>query len=138
MGSRKRYGGSPSTGHSALYVLIPCLGFPKAGDFVRGHSLANLGYLLNKGSKVALVYGDRDYQCNWVGGEAISVAIESDITTDFKQAGYADIETNASYIGGFVRQVGNLSFSRVFQAGHEGKHWYHNHDPCSALTGPIF
>ena len=53
-------------------------------------------------------------------------AIESDLTTDFKQAGYADIETNASYVGGFVRQVGNLSFSRVFQAGHEGKPYIPN------------
>jgi len=36
----------------------------KTGDFVRGHQLAQLGGLLDKGVKVALVYGDRDYQCN--------------------------------------------------------------------------
>ncbi|KAF2871419.1 carboxypeptidase S1, partial [Massariosphaeria phaeospora] len=94
-------------------------GFNLTGDFVRGNGLSNLGTLLNKGVKVALVYGDRDYQCNWMGGEAISLAIQSNTASVFKQAGYADIETNSSYVGGLVRQYGNLSFSRVFQAGHE-------------------
>jgi len=31
---------------------------------VRGHNLAALGRLLDQGVKVALVYGDSDYQCN--------------------------------------------------------------------------
>lgn len=38
---------------------------------------------------------------------------------DFRAAGYAPLVTNDSYIGGFTRQYGNLSFSRVFEAGHE-------------------
>ncbi|KAL6820407.1 Alpha/Beta hydrolase protein [Trichoderma sp. SZMC 28015] len=33
-------------------------------------------------------------------------------------AGYANLVTNSSYIGGVVRQHGNVSFSRVFEAGH--------------------
>lgn len=98
-----------------------CAGFNLTGDFVRGHGLEALGTLLNKGVKVALMYGDRDYQCNWFGGEAISLAIDSSISSDFITAGYANIQTNSSYVGGLVRQYGNLSFSRVFQAGHEGK-----------------
>jgi hypothetical protein len=36
----------------------------------------------------------------------------------FPSAGYADIVVNSSYIGGHVRQFGNLSFSRIFDAGH--------------------
>jgi hypothetical protein len=36
----------------------------------------------------------------------------------FRTAGYADLQTNGSYVGGLVRQHGNVSFSRVFQAGH--------------------
>ena len=56
-----------------------------------------------------------------LGGEQISLAIESKSTADFSKVGYADIETNSSYVGGAVRQYGNLSFSRVFQAGHEGE-----------------
>jgi hypothetical protein len=34
------------------------------GDFVLGKNLQLLGDLLDQGVKVALVYGDRDYQCN--------------------------------------------------------------------------
>jgi hypothetical protein len=68
-----------------------------------------------------MVYGDRDYQCNWLGGEAISLAIKSSSTSNFAAASYAEISTNDSYVGGLVRQHSNLSFSRVYQAGHEGK-----------------
>jgi hypothetical protein len=38
--------------------------------------------------------------------------------TAFPAAGYADIITNSTYIGGQVRQYGNLSFSRIYDAGH--------------------
>lgn len=34
------------------------------GDFVLGKELDTLGILLDQGVKVALMYGDRDYQCN--------------------------------------------------------------------------
>lgn len=36
----------------------------------------------------------------------------------FRSAGYTNLETNSSYVGGLVRQHGNVSFSRVFEAGH--------------------
>lgn len=101
-----------------------------------------LGDLLDQGVKVALVYGDSDYQCNckshlqvlpWqgapanmgmakgYGGEQVSLVIESQFTQGFQDAGYAEIQTNATYVGGLVRQHGNLSFSRVFDAGHDGE-----------------
>ncbi len=38
--------------------------FRSTGDFVLGKNLVALGNLLDQGVKVALVYGDRDYQCN--------------------------------------------------------------------------
>jgi hypothetical protein len=75
--------------------------------------------LLEEGVKVALVYGDRDYACNWYGGEALSLAIPFDNATNFAAAGYAPVVVNDTYIGGQVRQYGNLSFTRVYQAGHE-------------------
>ena len=55
------------------------------------------------------------------GGEQISLAIQSKVTNNFSQAGYAMIQTNKTHVGGFVRQYGNLSFSRILQAGHEGE-----------------
>lgn len=56
-----------------------------------------------------------------LGGEAISLTADWPYAADFKQSGYAPITTNTSYTGGYVRQTGKLSFSRVFQAGHAGK-----------------
>ncbi|KAF2029598.1 alpha/beta-hydrolase [Setomelanomma holmii] len=94
------------------------LGFDRTGDFVLGKTLEKLGSLLDRGVKIALVYGDRDYQCNWLGGEAISLAIKSKYSTAFAAAGYTPILTNSTYTGGLVRQYGPLSFSRVFQAAH--------------------
>jgi carboxypeptidase C (cathepsin A) len=105
-----------ATNMSTLYV-----GFNLTGDFILGNGLKKLGKLLDRGVKVALVYGDRDYQCNWLGGEAISLALESKLSSGFKNAGYANIQTNSSYVGGLVRQYGNLSFSRIFQAAHGGE-----------------
>jgi carboxypeptidase D len=50
--------------------------------------------------------------------EDASLEIEFSGQDDFASAGYATLVTNSTYHGGFVRQSGNLSFSRVFQAGH--------------------
>lgn len=93
--------------------------FDSTGDINRAGSMEAVAYLLDSGVKVHLMYGDRDYACNWLGGEAVSVLIEHEGSKGFKGAGYAPILTSEGE-GGFVRQYGNYSFSRVFQAGHEG------------------
>jgi hypothetical protein len=98
-------------------------GFDRTGDFILGNTLPKLGNLLDRGVKVALLYGDRDYQCNWLGGEAISLAISSKSSSSFKDAGYADVQTNATYVGGLVRQQGGLSFTRIFQAAHAAPYY---------------
>lgn len=143
---------SPAFRLPSVLVCLECLlhisrfraddekAFTGTGDFVRGRNLAILGELLDRGVKVAMMYGDSDYQCNCeflqssthssspmltgfsgLGGERISLAIESKISPAFQKAGYADILVNDTYSGGSVRQYGNLSFSRVYGAGHEGK-----------------
>ena len=40
--------------------------FTSTGDMARGGLLEDIAYLLDSGVKVALVYGDRDFACNWV------------------------------------------------------------------------
>lgn len=104
-------------------AMAPYRAFTATGDLTRsdvhGSLLDDIASVLDAGVKVALIYGDRDYICNWVGGEAASLTVNYSQATEFHDAGYADISTNASYIGGQVRQHGNFSFSRVFQAGHE-------------------
>ncbi|KAL9585702.1 MAG: hypothetical protein Q9212_001359 [Teloschistes hypoglaucus] len=94
--------------------------FVQTGDYERGDQISQMSYLLSLGVRVALIYGDRDYLCNWLGGEAVafSIAAQSPAYAQFYSAGYADIVVNSTYVGGVVRQYGNLSFSRIFAAGH--------------------
>lgn len=69
---------------------------------------------------MSLVFGDRDYACPWNGGEAVSLAVNYSSSAQFRAAGYQDIRVNETYVGGQVRQHGNFSFVRVYDAGHEG------------------
>jgi carboxypeptidase C (cathepsin A) len=91
--------------------------FTSLGDYPRSDMLGyleDIAYVLDAGIKVAFVFGDRDYACNWVGGEEVSLAIDYSDADQFRAAGYADIQTNSDYVGGAVRQYGNFSFSRVY------------------------
>lgn len=65
-----------------------------------------------------MMYGDRDYPCNWVGGEAASLAVPYSKAAEFASAGYTPLVTPHG-LKGMTRQFGNFSFTRVFQAGHE-------------------
>lgn len=56
-----------------------------------------------------------------MGGENVSLSIKHDQSAEFSSSGYADLITNETYVGGVVRQHRNLSFTRVFDAGHTGK-----------------
>lgn len=94
-------------------------GFQASFDIIHGGFLEAAGYLLDTGVKVHMMYGDRDYACNWLGGEAASLAIPYSRQSDFADAGYAPLLTEDGVLRGFTRQLGNFSFSRVFQAGHE-------------------
>ncbi|GAP91541.2 putative serine carboxypeptidase [Rosellinia necatrix] len=110
-------------------------------DFVRGGYLGAIAALLDGdgGVRVHLVYGDRDYASNWAGGEAASLAVPWRRAAEFAAASYAPLltprEPPPNHGGGYgeeggeggggceysglTRQVGNFSFTRVFQAGHE-------------------
>ncbi len=65
-----------------------------------------------------MMYGDRDYACNWIGGEKASLAVPYGRAADFAAAGYAPLLTPDG-LGGWTRQLGNYSFTRVYQSGHE-------------------
>lgn len=97
--------------------------FTSTGDYERDSLVSALAALVKSGIRVGLIYGDRDYICNWYGGEAISLSVAANISSvyssKFPAAGYAPIIVNSSYIGGVVRQYGNLSFSRIYEAGHQ-------------------
>lgn len=97
--------------------------FTTHGDMARGGYLEGLADLLDNGVKVHLMYGDRDLACNWIGGEAASLAIPHRHQKAFANAGYTALTVASSDEPPFVpygltRQHGNLSFTRVYQAGH--------------------
>jgi carboxypeptidase C (cathepsin A) len=108
-------------------------GFISTGDTIRDGTIQALADLLHQGVRVAFIYGDADWVCNWLGGQAVAYAVANTLpsgelpvssvppktyASGFAQAGYGDIVVNDSYVGGAVRQYGNLSFSRVYNAGH--------------------
>lgn len=104
--------------------------FIRTGDGNRGGQIQEIANLLRAGVRVSLMYGDADYICNWKGGEAASFAVaaaladfpsngsRSSYLAGWNNAGYADIVVNTTYVGGAVRQYGNFSFSRIYDAGH--------------------
>ncbi|RKF55145.1 Carboxypeptidase S1-like protein A [Erysiphe neolycopersici] len=96
--------------------------FTETGDYERQAPIPGIAELLRAGVRVGFIYGDRDYICNWYGGEAISLAVAAETSplyaSNFPDAGYEPIIVNSSYIGGAVRQYANLSFSRIYDAGH--------------------
>ncbi|PGH08719.1 hypothetical protein AJ79_05910 [Helicocarpus griseus UAMH5409] len=106
--------------------------FISTGDYMRTAYVPQLASLLVSGIRVALIYGDRDYVCNWMGGEAVSLAIASSPNSPavyrdrnaFRDiAGYepltlTSMTSEGTHTAGVVRQLGNLSFARVYDAGH--------------------
>ncbi|KAH8890858.1 carboxypeptidase C [Thozetella sp. PMI_491] len=91
--------------------------FQQSGDYVFGESLDNLGHLLDKGTRVVLMYGDSDYIGNWLGGEAVSLAVSYTEARLFRNASYQPFTFNGALYG-TVREYGNLSFVVVSDAGH--------------------
>lgn len=103
--------------HSAVSATVYAA-FTSTGDISKGGLLQDLAFILDNGVKVALMYGDRDYACNWLGGESSSLNIPWSQQAAFAQAGYTPLVLSPVHSGGLVRQHGNLSFTRVYQAGH--------------------
>ncbi|KAK6437400.1 hypothetical protein LTR95_006409 [Oleoguttula sp. CCFEE 5521] len=102
--------------------------FQSTGDWVFPNFREDLEYLLDRGLRVSLYYGDADYICNWFGGEAISLALNYTHAAEFAAAGYQPFLVNGIEYGE-VRQYGNFSFLRVYEAGHEVPYY----QPSAAL-----
>jgi carboxypeptidase D len=92
--------------------------FQQTGDFVYQNFIEDLEMILDRGVAVSLIYGDADYICNWFGGEAVSLAINYTQQAEFNAAGYQPFLVNGMEYGE-VRQRGNFSFLRLYEAGHE-------------------
>ncbi|CAI6331652.1 unnamed protein product [Periconia digitata] len=93
-------------------------GFQSTGDFIFPNFIEDLEEILGYGVRVALIYGDADYICNWFGGEAVSLAINYTDSEAFRAAGYTPFVVDGTEYGE-VREYGNFSFTRIYEAGHE-------------------
>jgi carboxypeptidase C (cathepsin A) len=92
--------------------------FQQTGDFVWPNFIEDLEDILTRPVRVALIYGDADYICNWFGGQAISLATNFPHSKEFRAAGYAPFLVDGVEYGE-TREYGNFSFTRVYEAGHE-------------------
>jgi len=90
--------------------------------FLLGDWMTNLmpqvAWMLDNTDLHALVYsGDKDWICNWRGGEAWTSATQWEHQLDFNSQEYESWTVNGEAAGD-MRQYGNLHFLRVFDAGH--------------------
>ncbi|KAL8664632.1 MAG: hypothetical protein Q9202_002902 [Teloschistes flavicans] len=92
--------------------------FQMTGDFAYPNFMEDLEMILNKSVRVALYYGDADYICNWFGGQAVSNALNYTNKAEFAAAGYVPFTVGGTEYGE-VREYGNFSFTRIYEAGHE-------------------
>lgn len=92
--------------------------FSNTGDFAYPNFIPDLEMILNNSVRVSLIYGDADYICNWFGGEAVSLAINYTNSDEFRAAGYTPFLVDGTEYGE-VREYGNFSFLRIYEAGHE-------------------
>ena len=91
--------------------------FSTTGDDARILStVTDMLKLVNDNITVIMYTGDADYNCNWLGGEAVSHEIGA---PGFEQAGYVNITTSDGVVHGQVRQSANFAFVRIYESGHE-------------------
>lgn len=87
------------------------------GDWMN-NLMPQVAWMLDNTDLQALVYsGDKDWICNWRGGEAWTSATKWAHKHDFNQQDYESWTVNGSPAGE-MRQFGNLHFLRVYDAGH--------------------
>ncbi|OAA64467.1 Peptidase S10, serine carboxypeptidase [Niveomyces insectorum RCEF 264] len=107
--------------------------FAQSGDYAYPSFLDDIGYLLDNGVRVVLLYGDADYMANWFGGETVSLALNYSQASAFQATSYTNLSFSGppppdtsgasngntdGYSYGLVREHGNLSFAVVYDAGH--------------------
>ncbi|KAK8075683.1 Carboxypeptidase s1 [Apiospora hydei] len=108
IGAKARYESCPNA---------PGVGFSRTGDDARSF-LDTLSEVVRTGIQVLLWAGDADYICNWMGNLHVADAVKYANSTQFGEAGMEDYKV-AGVAKGQFKTAGNLSFMRVYEAGHE-------------------
>lgn len=90
--------------------------FRDTGDDAREvNTIKDIQFLLDRNMTVTIYAGDADFDCNWIGGEAVA---EEVMGVRFDEAGYVDLQTADGIVHGQVKQAGRFSFTRVYESGH--------------------
>lgn len=76
--------------------------------------------ILDGGLDVLVYSGDKDFICNWRGGEAWTHAVNWTGKAGFDALNYTDwkIDAKANQSAGALKSYKNLKFLRVYEAGH--------------------
>ena len=72
---------------------------------------------------------------NWFGGEAISLKVDYTHSKEFRSAGYEAMMVDGTEYGE-VRQYGNFSFARVYEARHEIPYYQRKSSSSSSSSSP--
>ena len=86
------------------------------GDWMTDLS-KNVSDILEEGLDVLVYSGDKDFICNWRGGEAWTHECEWSGQDDFNAGDYEDWMVDGEAAGA-LKSHENLRFLRVFDAGH--------------------
>ena len=73
--------------------------------------------VVESGLHVLVYSGDKDFVCNWRGGEAWTNAVEWSGQKEFNSAPYKEWLVNGQPAGQ-LKQYKNFQFLRVYNAGH--------------------
>jgi len=73
--------------------------------------------VMKKGVKVLVYSGDKDFVCNWRGGEAWTHSLNWEKKEEFKTSEYKKWNLKGKDVGEY-KLVDNLAFLRVYDAGH--------------------
>lgn len=108
IGAQTTYGECPDA---------PYDGFAKTGDDARS-MMEPLSAVVQSGITVLMWAGDADYICNWIGGFRSANAVQWSGADEFGNASMVPYTVDGVEKGMF-KTVDNLSFLRVYNAGHE-------------------
>jgi cathepsin A (carboxypeptidase C) len=86
------------------------------GDWINNLAQKVAG-LIEGGYEVLVYSGDKDFVCNWRGGEAWTNAVEWSGKADFNAAPYKEWTVNGQPAGQ-LKEFKNFKFLRVYNAGH--------------------
>jgi cathepsin A (carboxypeptidase C) len=86
------------------------------GDWIT-NLVPNVKNILDKGVRVLVYSGDKDWVCNWRGGEAWTRALPWAKQDEFNGKNYEKWNVQGKAAGEY-KNVDNLTFLRVYDAGH--------------------